>query len=165
MSQVSFSQFMQCKLCGTEEAELRRRVLVNGSVQIVYQCLTCGRAATNAIAKSSVRNADSLPDWDEAAQERYNVRHEVQRLTERQQEKQAWLQLHNIYLRSPEWRKRRALVMARANGICEGCRSNTATQVHHLTYDHWKCEFLWELVAICDDCHALAHANPEEAQH
>ena len=85
MSQVSFSQFMQCKLCGTEEAELRRRVLVNGSVQIVYQCLTCGRAATNAIAKSSVRNADSLPDWDEAAQERYNVRHEVQRLTERQQ--------------------------------------------------------------------------------
>jgi 5-methylcytosine-specific restriction endonuclease McrA len=30
--------------------------------------------------------------------------------------------------------------------------------VHHLTYQNAGNEFLWELVAICRECHARYHA-------
>jgi hypothetical protein len=29
--------------------------------------------------------------------------------------------------------------------------------VHHLNYDHWKDELLFELVALCFDCHRKVH--------
>jgi hypothetical protein len=47
--------------------------------------------------------------------------------------------------------------MGRANNLCEGCGRRRAAQVHHLTYDHVFDEFLWELIAICDECHSRVH--------
>jgi hypothetical protein len=32
-----------------------------------------------------------------------------------------------------------------------------AEHVHHLSYDHWRDELLWELVAACRKCHERAH--------
>jgi len=61
------------------------------------------------------------------------------------------------YLLSDKWRQRRALVLDRADGLCERCRQAPATQVHHLTYEHIFGELLFELVAVCDDCHSRAH--------
>jgi 5-methylcytosine-specific restriction endonuclease McrA len=63
------------------------------------------------------------------------------------------------YLQSEAWRRRRELVLRRALGICEGCGQASATEVHHLTYDHVGNEFLWELVAICRDCHERYHVH------
>ena len=63
-----------------------------------------------------------------------------------------WRKQHNAYLQTPEWRRRHDLVMARENYLCESCRINRATEVHHTTYDHWKDEPLWELRAICRKC-------------
>lgn len=68
--------------------------------------------------------------------------------------------LYAEYLRSTEWAARRERVMQRAGGICEGCRMQPATEVHHLTYEHMTQEFLFELVAICSDCHARWHGQP-----
>jgi 5-methylcytosine-specific restriction endonuclease McrA len=68
-----------------------------------------------------------------------------------------WRAWYDQYLLSNEWLQRRRLVLQRANGICEGCLSEPATQVHHLTYDHAGAEFAWELVAICDYCHTRFH--------
>lgn len=73
----------------------------------------------------------------------------------------AWWQWYNTYLRSTAWRSIRQRVMDRANGMCEGCAANYATQVHHLTYAHVGNEFLWELVAVCDSCHTRYHAESE----
>jgi hypothetical protein len=64
------------------------------------------------------------------------------------------------YLASEEWAARRDKVMQRAGGFCEGCRAQPATEVHHLTYEHVTQEFLFELVAICGDCHARFHGKP-----
>ena len=47
------------------------------------------------------------------------------------------------YLQTDEWWERRELVMQRANHLCEGCRLASATEVHHLTYEHCGHEFLW----------------------
>lgn len=68
--------------------------------------------------------------------------------------------LYAEYLKSAEWADRRDRVMARAGGVCEGCRERAATEVHHLTYEHITREFLFELVAICGECHARYHGQP-----
>lgn len=61
------------------------------------------------------------------------------------------------YLNSAEWRERRDAVMDRCDGICEGCRKQSASDVHHLTYKHIGNEFLFELVGLCRDCHTRWH--------
>lgn len=144
----------QCKWCEAGSSELRRRHLSNGSIQIVYQCLTCGRSASNPLAKAAVPNYMLLPTWDESLAEQYDQA----RQAERDDKRSEWFEEHNAYLRTPEWRAKRAAVLNRAKGICEGCGQAKATQVHHLSYEHWQEEFLWELVAVCDGCHERVHA-------
>lgn len=74
-------------------------------------------------------------------------------------DKRAWHEWYRRYLLSSDWQMRREAVMQRAGGFCEGCRAHTATQVHHLTYDHVGYELLWELVAVCSDCHKRVHSQ------
>lgn len=67
------------------------------------------------------------------------------------------------YYQSPEWKERREYVMRRANGVCEGCGRVKATEVHHMSYDNFANEFLWELKAVCTECHERFHA-PQKAR-
>jgi hypothetical protein len=60
---------------------------------------------------------------------------------------------HDVYLASTEWKMRRKRVLDRCHYVCEGCGTQSACEVHHLTYDHWKHEFLFELVGLCRACH------------
>jgi 5-methylcytosine-specific restriction endonuclease McrA len=62
------------------------------------------------------------------------------------------------YLQTPQWRLKRRLVLERSEGRCEGCRACAATEVHHLTYKHVFNELLFELVALCRECHERAHS-------
>lgn len=144
-----------CSDCSNTEFELRRRVIGNGGIQFVYQCLRCGRAVSNAVPKTAIRNVDGVRPWDLTLAQRYEESQHSARAAERA----AWFREHNIYLKSPQWGERRAAVLARAKGVCEGCARARATQVHHLTYEHWQQEFLWELVAICDECHERIHPH------
>lgn len=43
-----------------------------------------------------------------------------------------WQTQYEAYRKTPEWQARRQLVLKRAQGICEGCLSAPATEVHHL---------------------------------
>jgi len=79
----------------------------------------------------------------------------------RLQQNKEWWDWYNAYLRSPAWRERAAQVRRRAGGICEGCGTQAATQVHHLTYKHVGKEFLWELRAICEECHDRIHGEEQ----
>ncbi len=63
------------------------------------------------------------------------------------------------YLRSDAWKAKRRLVFKRAGGVCEGCGLLEATEVHHLTYAHKMNEFLFELVAVCTECHERLHED------
>jgi hypothetical protein len=45
--------------------------------------------------------------------------------------------------------------MERDGDICQSCGVAVATQVHHLTYKHIFEEPLFDLVAICDECHEM----------
>lgn len=64
---------------------------------------------------------------------------------------------YSDYLLSDSWRRKRALILKRANHTCEGCLSRPADEVHHLTYAHIYNEFAFELVALCGTCHDRWH--------
>jgi 5-methylcytosine-specific restriction endonuclease McrA len=66
---------------------------------------------------------------------------------------------YQSYLKSPLWLNLRNRVLARAQDQCEGCGRWPATEVHHLTYAHVGQEFLWELRAVCRDCHDRLHPD------
>ena len=72
-----------------------------------------------------------------------------------------WPELYADYLKSEEWAARRAKVMQRAGHCCEGCREQPAIDVHHLSYEHVTQEFLFELVALCRDCHGRIHLQSD----
>lgn len=48
---------------------------------------------------------------------------------------------------------KRALVLKRCDGMCEGCGVVKATELHHTTYEHLYNEFLSELLRLCHSCH------------
>ncbi len=66
-----------------------------------------------------------------------------------------FIEEHNKYLKTDDWRKRRELVLKRDNYLCQSCLDKKATQVHHKSYRYWKNEPLFELVSVCEDCHKI----------
>jgi hypothetical protein len=128
------------------------------------QCIDCGKLLGRSLPHSMATS--DTPDVDE---ERARKVHENEQqawlqgsreyVERREREDREWWDKYNEYLCSSEWHERRALVMDRAGGLCEGCRERQASQVNHLTYDHVTAEFLWELVAICDECHRRVHPH------
>jgi hypothetical protein len=130
--------------------------------QLRYQCQDCGLqvdgAQRHALASPDTPDVDiellkrGFKRWERECAERAR-QYEVQR----EAESEGWWRRYNEYLGTSAWRDRRELVLRRANGICEGCLEAKATQVHHTTYAHVGNEFLWELRAICDECHDRFH--------
>ena len=67
------------------------------------------------------------------------------------------------YLQSSEWASTRQRILTRAKGVCEGCLTSPATQVHHMTYDNIYDELAFQLVALCRGCHEkVHHIKPED---
>ncbi|MCA6123532.1 hypothetical protein J6500_16750 [Bradyrhizobium sp. WSM 1704] len=66
---------------------------------------------------------------------------------------------YDLYLAGPVWAAKRAKVLDRAGGMCEGCRERSTTQVHHITYLHIYKEFLFQLIAVCNECHERLHKD------
>jgi 5-methylcytosine-specific restriction endonuclease McrA len=69
------------------------------------------------------------------------------------------------FLSTDKWADKRVKVLKRAHYTCEGCgRENVALEVHHLNYDRpWGDEWLFDLVAVCADCHeALTELQREK---
>ena len=145
--------------CLHQNKHLTRRVVASGAVQYVEQCLDCGVSLNQPMAHWKVRKQfrdEEPPDYDESI---------INRLAERsrqesEQRRTEWFDDYGVYLRSAGWQELRQKVFRRARGLCEGCADRPPTEVHHLTYEHVKSEFLFELVALCEQCHERAHTRP-----
>jgi hypothetical protein len=146
--------------CSQDHAALpiRRRVLSNGSVHLVRQCLACGWQS-QAIARASLTadEAEGALPYDEGLRDRLWRAAFEARSAERTRQQDERRRLYDEYRRSEAWRRKRQLVLKRAAGLCEGCGSAPATEVHHLTYAHIFGEYLFELVALCAACHRDYH--------
>lgn len=168
------------RTCKHPNPEVRIRTRVNRTQVYVLQCMTCGQEL-RSVAKNSpdvLRLTERIPfdeelpiriaaeqdeatsRWQQQRNEAYELaRAETERLSEDQNRE--WWDWYNTYLKTPEWQRKRVAVLARSQGMCEGCRINKAVQVHHLTYDHVGDEFLWELVAVCLMCHSRLHPRAD----
>lgn len=144
--------------CDCPEKEVRYRIYANGQKAFYRQCMTCGDWE-GPIKKSEVGALDqqmALPANEQLREDRRSKRweyHQELREQARQLEYEDWLRDHNDYLKSEKWLKKRAKVLQRDKEVCQGCLFRKATQVHHLSYAHWKNEPLFELVSVCQVCH------------
>ena len=132
--------------------------LTNSRGQKMYcqLCRTCG-ATFNKWLKAPPPGIEGQP-LDVDAQERGRRAASDARSAQYEADRLAKHHKYEAYiLASPEWQRRRQLVLSRAHGVCEACLTAMATQVHHSTYDHLFNEILWELRAVCASCHATIH--------
>lgn len=126
--------------------------------------MVCGQIVGSALAHAAVPDKENCKPIDQELRDRpWQERRKLwteqaaAALERDEAQSQEWWDRYNEYLATPEWAARRAAVLKRAAGVCEGCGANRASQVHHLTYKHVRNEFLWELVAICNQCHERCH--------
>lgn len=152
--------------CAHERKHLTLDPDRNGNNRFRWQCLTCGESASRFIAKDKViadgYAIEKLPLFDNELRERYWQAEQDRRDQEWSDGRAERVEAYREYLSSPRWRLKAWRVMERARGICEGCLVNRATQVHHKTYAHRENELAYELVALCNECHKVAHP---EHQH
>ena len=151
--------YEQCQSCGMRKSTstLKHETVPNLKYKI----------QTNQIKKFSQELEDNGPTRERYYNEYYNIeRHkynnkkqeEYQQKQEdyklqSQQRKRLWFNEHNEYLQTSQWKNIRQKVLKRDNFLCQGCLENRATEVHHLTYDNWKNELMFELISVCFDCH------------
>lgn len=156
--------------CDHADAPVVRFVASNGVVHWRRQCLRCGAtvATPKAATLSDAERADAPtfnPEISRAWQVRFCDRHAELRAEAIDDELALKRSRYAEYLESPEWARLRLRVLRRAEGVCEGCGLRTPTQVHHLTYDRIYREMLFDLVAVCRECHAAIHEPvPDEAR-
>ena len=60
------------------------------------------------------------------------------------------------YLKSPEWKQLRDLVM-KANPKCQCCQNKQATDAHHMTYRNIVDIQPSDLLPVCRECHDYIH--------
>lgn len=151
--------------CKCTSRVLTRRTFRNGTHHYCYQCISCG-ANSNSIkrdvADKLIASGENCEPYDEGRAEAYHAMlrkmNSLNRIDKKERRQAEYLE----YLQSPEWKARRGKVIERAGALCEGCRENQAVIVHHLDYSHCGNELLYQLVALCKDCHDRAHGVVNE---
>jgi len=164
--------------CEHSSVDIRAFRCQNGTIQYIKQCLSCGEKVGNPIKHADVVAARGDPRFiaafdeelrESAREAKSNYRRDMpidERMARKSIERAESFNLQrdrlgswyrDEYLISDEWQEKRTLVILRAGGICEGCRSRKASVVHHLNYDHVGNELLFELVALCRACHDRCH--------
>jgi hypothetical protein len=152
--------------CTHLQTELRRWTNANGAVVIQAQCLSCGERHGNQLGgrdRSTYPEADLLlREWWRARERRAIEAIRIRHIDMTAQKLAEQLDGREAYMVSEAWRQKRAKVLQRCGGICEGCADAPAVEVHHLTYDHFGDELLFELVGLCAACHKKAHRGWHE---
>lgn len=151
--------------CKHTDKTIRRKLAADGAISIWHQCDRCGHKVGIAIKKASMPPAqvEALPHWDAQSESKFYAekkkRFDEAYAAEKKRHAEAWQRAYEQYRQSPEWKRKRQLVMLRAQGICEGCREVEAIDVHHFSYDDVGQEFLFQLVALCRKCHDRLHGR------
>jgi hypothetical protein len=141
--------------CAHSRTAVRWRSIANGRRQLRTQCLDCGEAVGAALRHDQA--APVTADFDDSLFDECRRARQAKIEAEQEAERTAWHEWYQGYLTTPSWRAKRQRALERANWTCEGCGAAEATEVHHLTYKHAGDELLWELRAVCRECHAKCH--------
>jgi hypothetical protein len=77
-------------------------------------------------------------------------------------EKENKKEQHQEYLKSTQWKEIRKKVLKRDDYTCQGCLESPAVDVHHITYNNWQNEFMFELMSLCRECHTRVHKKDKQ---
>jgi hypothetical protein len=146
------------------EPVLRRKKINAVNPQVVKICQECALQFGGPVPHKDAPNLDTIP-WLSSFTHRVYLEQRSAVWRAKQNELFQDYQNRQIldymsypeYLQSDAWKQLRAKVLKRASQVCEGCGTAEAVQAHHLRYAHIGHEFLWELVAVCLDCHERVH--------
>lgn len=143
--------------CSHEKTELRYMVFANGTKHVCEQCLLCGQRMTQFISQDGVE-LDKIKPFDDNLRDNYSANMQKKRKEIVEKRIQDRKDAYGFFLRTPEWQFIRHKVMSRDQGLCQCCREESATQVHHEQYwPNIADTPLWYLHAICDKCHKMLH--------
>lgn len=152
--------------CCHATRELRRRIYANDAIHYHYQCVVCGQAG-NSVKRATLTIPEmrAAPAFDEQLEEAY--RNAFAAAADRYwaaQGRQRRAEYDN-YIASSDWARKRELVLQRDGWECQarmrGCRFS-ATDVHHIRYDHLGNEPLYDLIAVCRSCHNAIETDKRE---
>jgi hypothetical protein len=154
--------------CEHPQIELGRVVYPNASIHIRKVCLSCGEFVGDTVKKGPQH--DQLPPIEYIdIRDKYRKARDagwkeiLQKHARLQRKRDAGFQKeYAAYLSSKNWKEKRQKVLARAKFICEGCLEKPAAVIHHTSYARIYRELLFDLVALCHDCHAVCHPDKAE---
>ena len=158
--------------CETPDKKYVKYILSNKAEAIREQCFSCGYLHGKSHARKDVPNVSNVPIYSELLVSKYyenrtelgnKIRAEYKyyhdeirpKIIEQghSNTKEESKKDYHEYLKSDEWREKRALVLKRDNNICQSCMVNKAQDVHHLTYKFIFNEPIFTLVSVCRPCH------------
>jgi len=158
---------MTCEHCKTEMVFVSY-LKSNKAKCFSMQCMSCGFTTGNDFGSSGIPPGTKILEINEELREsfRKKQREEYDKkrasqineyLEKKEKDREEWFNLYNKYLDSQEWKNTRQKSLEHYNHICQGCFTETATEVHHLSYNHVGNELMFELVPLCFSCHVKAH--------
>jgi 5-methylcytosine-specific restriction endonuclease McrA len=140
--------------------------LQNGIVFTVYvQCLNCfgcknrtkgfsPKTHSEKVRKESIFLDTEYKNWVKAKQDESKEIYEIEKHLNYLKTKTYFYRNH---LQSEYWKNIRRHALERDNRICQSCKKEQATEVHHLTYKNLGNESLDELISYCRACHEKVH--------
>lgn len=151
--------------CTHQKKEIRCRTASNKTKMFKVQCVRCGELFGEWISHHKIKDPENIIEIDDNLIRNYNMSCNELRVALQDRIKELdkidFFGWYKEYLKSPEWREKRLLVLDRCNDICEGCMKKVAEEVHHLTYANVGKEFLFELIGLCVGCHERIHEGRE----
>ena len=140
-----------CQREGHTNAELRQRTHSNGTLTVGWQCLECG--CWKAVKRSLAGDTAHLTNYDAGILERHGEALRAKWERDKTDRINGWWERYDRYLKTDRWKKKREAVLQRDGKVCRACMKREASQAHHLSYAHVGDEPLFDLVAVCDECH------------
>ena len=146
------------KPCTHPRTEVRFKTDSLGRKLLGTQCLVCGEKTEKQWLSQNGVDMSGVRPFDDVLPCEYQKREAERRRVSKAAEKlQKHLEREQYIRNSPEWWSIRERVMRRDDHWCQGCFEAPATEVHHTTYEHLYAEILWELQAVCRECHERIH--------
>jgi 5-methylcytosine-specific restriction endonuclease McrA len=154
--------------CDHSKKAVRVKIQSNGVKNFRWQCLICFENAGCLSFAEAKKHLNGSPEesWDQDSLDEYRKarveRDRDEYLRRREENRDEWFRKYNEHLSSPEWQRKREFVLKRDNYLCQACLRAKATQVHHLSYRFYNLvgsEPAFDLISICDRCHAWIHPH------
>lgn len=154
--------------CKESDVILVRFIDEGGKVHVRKQCKNCGKITNNSLPGFTPQQKSLLPVADKTRRELYQTRkwdlYKLfidkcrEKFNQRHSAKDTiWWNNYKAYLQSDKWKRKSKKVLERDNHLCQACLDRKATQAHHLSYEFVGHEPLFDLIAVCDQCHEHLH--------